>query len=67
MFFLGKNGIPFSIIFTKSDKHKQKNLAANVKAFKETLYRHWEELPPYFITSAEKRQEKIKSFNILVR
>ncbi len=60
MLFLGENGIPFSIIFTKSDKLKQKDLAANVKAFEETLYRHWEELPPYFITSAEKKIGKDK-------
>ena len=58
MIFLGENGIPFSIIFTKSDKIKQKELGKNIKNFEEELYKYWEEIPPYFITSAEKKTGK---------
>ena len=51
MIFLGENGVPFSIIFTKTDKLKQKELSLNVKTYEKELYKYWEELPPYFITS----------------
>ena len=60
MLFLGENGIPFSIIFTKADKLKQKALARNVKAYENELFKYWEELPPYFITSSEKKTGKDK-------
>ncbi|MEG1579705.1 MAG: ribosome biogenesis GTP-binding protein YihA/YsxC [Bacteroidaceae bacterium] len=52
--FLGENGIPFSIIFTKADKNKKADLKKNVDTFIKTLSEQWEELPPYFITSSEK-------------
>lgn len=51
--WLGENGIPFSIIFTKADKLSKGNLGANVKAYKEALLEEWEELPPVFVTSSE--------------
>ena len=51
--WLGENGIPFSIVFTKADKLKGGRLNANVRAYLETLKTQWEELPPYFITSSE--------------
>jgi GTP-binding protein len=53
---LGEHGIPFGIVFTKSDKLGTNALAANVANYKQTLLKQWEELPPIFITSAEKRQ-----------
>jgi GTP-binding protein len=52
---LGAWGIPFSIVFTKSDKETQKVVSANVKKFSEALLSSWEELPPIYITSAEKK------------
>jgi GTP-binding protein len=52
---LGEWGIPFSLIFTKSDKSTQRVAAANVKSFLEAMQETWEELPPYFVTSAIKR------------
>jgi GTP-binding protein len=60
LLFLGENEIPFSIIFTKSDKIKQKELAQNIKHFERELFKFWEEIPPYFITSAEKKNRKGK-------
>jgi GTP-binding protein len=54
MQFLGENDVPFSIVFTKSDKIKQKEVAANVKAYQNELYRYWEELPPFLVSSSEK-------------
>ena len=52
---LGAWGIPFSIVFTKADKETQKVVSANVKKFSEALLTTWEELPPIYITSAEKK------------
>lgn len=50
--FLGSHGVPLSIIFTKTDKQKQRNIAATVNGFKRILGETWEELPPMFLTSA---------------
>jgi GTP-binding protein len=52
---LGEWGIPFSIVFTKSDKETQKVVSANVKKFSEALLSTWETLPPIYVTSAEKK------------
>ena len=51
--WLGENGVPFSIIFTKADKLTRSALASNVSAYKKTLLQEWEELPPVFVTSSE--------------
>ena len=55
MEWLGENGIPFSIVFTKADKLSKLRLNENVEAYKNTLLESWEELPPIFITSSEKK------------
>ncbi|WP_298072347.1 ribosome biogenesis GTP-binding protein YihA/YsxC [uncultured Bacteroides sp.] len=54
--WLGENGIPFSIVFTKADKLKGGRLNANVETYLRKLKEQWEELPPYFVTSSENRQ-----------
>ena len=54
MEWLGENQVPFCIVFTKSDKVSKAELDRNVEAFKIKLLETWEELPPVFITSAEK-------------
>ena len=51
--WLGENGVPFSIIFTKADKLTKSVLAKNIVAYKAKLLEEWEELPPVFITSSE--------------
>ena len=56
MEWLGENGIPFSIIFTKADKLGKVRCLENVAAYLRELSKQWEELPPYFITSSETRQ-----------
>lgn len=53
--WLGENGIPFSIIFTKADKLSLGKAKANVNAYMQKLSEQWEELPPYFISSSEKK------------
>ncbi len=58
MEWLGVNGVPFSIIFTKADKLSKTKLEDNVSAYKDALLETWEELPPLFVTSSEKFQGK---------
>lgn len=54
--WLGENQMPFCIVFTKADKVSKAELDKNVEAFKARLLEEWEELPPLFITSSEKKQ-----------
>lgn len=54
MQYLGEQGIPFCIIFTKADKLKPKALERNVEDYKVQMLESWEEMPKYFVTSAEK-------------
>ncbi|MDD4427328.1 MAG: ribosome biogenesis GTP-binding protein YihA/YsxC [Paludibacter sp.] len=56
MEWLGENGIPFSIVFTKIDKLSKSKLNENLKIYQDRLFETWEELPPVFITSSEKGQ-----------
>lgn len=51
--WLGENGVPFSIVFTKADKQSRGKTQTNVRAFLAKMEEQWEELPPYFVTSAE--------------
>ena len=56
MEWLGENQVPFCIVFTKADKVSKAELDKNVEMFKAKLLEEWEELPPLFITSSEKKQ-----------
>ena len=49
MNWLGENGVPFSIVFTKADKLSASKLRANVDAYLQSLLDTWEELSPYFV------------------
>ena len=52
--WLGENGVPFSIIFTKADKLGLQRQRENVERYLARLSEQWEELPPHFVTSSEK-------------
>ena len=53
MEFLGENSIPFCIVFTKIDKLKLNELNKNIQFYKKKMTSTvWEEMPPYFTTSA---------------
>lgn len=54
--WMGEQGLSFSIIFTKTDKMKRSELATSIKTWEKKLKETWEELPPMFLTSAEKHQ-----------
>lgn len=51
----GENGVPFSIVFTKSDKLKPNTILTNVEDYKTELLKTWEDLPEIYVTSAEKK------------
>ena len=50
------SSIPFAIVFTKADKLTANKANQSVEAYKNKLLETWEELPPMFLTSAEKKQ-----------
>ena len=52
--WLGENGVPFSIVFTKTDKLSKSEEKKNISAYCAQLLESWEELPPIFVTSSEK-------------
>jgi GTP-binding protein len=52
---LGERGVPFALVFTKADKVSAAERRANVERFRRTLLLTWEELPPIFVTSSEKK------------
>ena len=54
----GEKQIPIAIVMTKSDKLKPSELEHNIQVYQETLFLEWEELPPMFVTSAEKKDGK---------
>ncbi|MBD5281508.1 MAG: YihA family ribosome biogenesis GTP-binding protein [Bacteroides sp.] len=53
MEWLGENGVPFAIVFTKIDKLSRTAAEKNIEDYKRRLLEQWEELPPIFITSSE--------------
>lgn len=54
--WLGLSSIPFAIVFTKADKLTAAKVRANVAAYERKMLETWEEMPPYFVTSSEKRE-----------
>lgn len=53
--WLGRSNVPFSIVFTKADKLGPVKAKTSVEEYMNSLTETWEELPPYFITSSEKK------------
>ncbi|MDR1645114.1 MAG: ribosome biogenesis GTP-binding protein YihA/YsxC [Tannerellaceae bacterium] len=65
MEWLGENAVPFAIIFTKIDKLGRGRLQENLKAYHSHLLETWEELPPIFLSSAEKREGRDEILNYI--
>ncbi|SBW02004.1 ribosome biogenesis GTP-binding protein YihA/YsxC [uncultured Dysgonomonas sp.] len=55
MNWLGEEGVPFVIVFTKIDKLSKGALKKNMEAYTDSLKETWEEIPPIFYSSAEHR------------
>lgn len=62
---LGEKGIPFALIFTKTDKVSKLKVSQNVEKFKEKMLETWEELPPLFLSSAEKGDGRDEILNYI--
>lgn len=52
--WLGENGVPFSIIFTKADKISKTAAARAMEDYRKELLKTWEEVPQFFCTSSAK-------------
>jgi GTP-binding protein len=65
MTWLGENAIPFSIVFTKTDKLGRSALKMKTNNYIEKLTEEWEELPPIFFTSSEKGEGKEDILNYI--
>lgn len=63
--WLGENGIPFSIIFTKIDKISNSKLKTNIQTFSNKLSEDWEELPRMFVSSSDKGLGKEEILNYI--
>ena len=63
--WLGENGIPFALIFTKADKQSVGKTKASVNRFLNTLKEQWEELPPHFISSSEYKTGRQEILNYI--
>ncbi|MBO4504556.1 MAG: YihA family ribosome biogenesis GTP-binding protein [Bacteroidales bacterium] len=62
---LGERGIPFSIIFTKTDKVSQAKVQSNVQKFYNKLAEEWEEMPFRLLSSAETGKGKEDILNYI--
>ena len=51
--WLGEKGLSFVLVFTKADKQSAVKTEQNIAKFKKALLTTFDEVPPYFITSAE--------------
>jgi len=58
MEWLGENGIPFVMVFTKTDKLKVAEKKSFLEAYSTEMLKVWEEMPQVFITSSEKHEGK---------
>ena len=60
MGMLAEKGVPFVIVFTKTDRMTPNQKASNIAAIRKELLKHWEELPQQFITSANSLEGKVE-------
>lgn len=65
MEWLGENGVPFAIVFTKSDKLSSTRLRENMQVYRDKMLEVWEEMPPCFITSSEEKTGKDELVNYI--
>lgn len=56
--WMGENGLPFCLVFTKADKISRNAVRRNIEVYKTVLTQKWEELPPIFITSSHSGEGK---------
>jgi GTP-binding protein len=62
---LGEQAVPFTICFTKTDRIGEVTLDKNIALFMSELSKTWENLPHYFITSAERKTGKTEMLDFI--
>jgi GTP-binding protein len=65
MEWLGKNSLPFYLLFTKTDKLKPRQLEKHSDFYKKQMLQNWEELPPFICTSAENKTGKVEILKVI--
>ena len=66
MRFLGENGIPFCIVFTKSDKLNASDINKNLEIYQQkVLESGWESMPQSFVTSATSKDGRDELLNFI--
>lgn len=63
--WLGESNVPFTIVFTKADKLTPGKAKQNAAQWLARLKDRWETLPPYYITSSEKKQGREELLNYI--
>lgn len=63
--FLGENGVPFAIVFTKADKINKSKIDTSVTSYLNQLKEWWEELPPHFVTSSANKLGREELLNYI--
>ena len=63
--WLGESNVPFTIVFTKADKLTPGKVKQNATQWLDRLKDRWETLPPYYITSSEKKQGREELLNYI--
>ncbi len=63
--WMGSKHLPFSLVFTKTDKLKPNELVKNVAGFKKAILQTWEELPTIMLSSAVKKSGKEDILNYI--
>lgn len=63
--WLGRAGVALALVLTKTDKISQSDLSKSKKTIETRLLKDWEELPPVFITSAEKSRGRDELLNFI--
>lgn len=56
--WLGEKGLPFVLVFTKTDKISAVQVDKNIAAFKREMLKSWDEIPTIFKTSAVQNKGK---------
>ncbi len=63
--WMGENGIPFAMVFTKADKLSTRQLEKNIANYKKEILKAWEVLPPLFITSSDSKLGRDEVLNFI--
>jgi GTP-binding protein len=63
--WLGINQVPFSLVFTKTDKVSSNDLSSIIARFSKELHNQWDELPKFFTCSAVTRIGRTEILNFI--